>query len=65
MSDLRSDMQNRETYIGDAVYASFSGGMIKLRTETAKGNEVIWVEPETLSALIKFASQFWTINHQR
>lgn len=61
MSDLRSDMQNRETYIGDGVYASYSGGMIKLRTERDGHNETIWLEPEVFDSLLKFARQFWTL----
>lgn len=61
MSDLRSDMQNRETYIGDGVYASFNNGMIKLRTERDGRSEVIWLEPEVLAELIGFAKQFWDI----
>lgn len=59
MSDLRSDMQNRETYIGDGVYASYSGGMIKLRTDRDGRDEVIWLEPEVFSDLVAFAKQFW------
>lgn len=59
MSDLRSDMQNRETYIGDGVYASYSGGMIKLRAERDGRDEVIWLEPDVFSALAQFAKQFW------
>lgn len=61
MGDLRSDMQNRPTYIGDGVYASYSGGMIKLTTERDGRTETIWLEPETFDALVTFSKQFWTI----
>ena len=65
MSDLRSDMQNRETYLGDGVYASFTGGMIKLRTQRHTDrhdtDDVVFLEPEVLGALVKFARQFQTI----
>lgn len=64
VSDLRSDMQNRPTYVGDGVYASYEGGMIKLftRHETAgHPDNVIWLEPETFDALVTFSKQFWTI----
>lgn len=61
MSNLRSDMQNRETYLGDGVYASYSDGMIKLRTERDGRNEVIWLEWEVYLALRRFAEQFWAI----
>ena len=62
MSDLRSDMQNRETYVGDGVYASYNGGMIKLRTERDGRNEVIWLEPDTFDGVLRFARQFWTFD---
>ena len=58
MSDLRSDMQNRETYLADGVYAKLDGGMIKLRADGEGRSNVIWLEPETLTALVKFARQF-------
>lgn len=34
--------KEKETYIGDGVYASFDGYMIKLRTVRDKGDETIF-----------------------
>lgn len=50
-------MNTRETYIGDGVYASLDGGMIKLRTERGGRDEVIWLEPEVYAALRRFVEQ--------
>ena len=42
-----------ETYLGDAVYASFDGYMIKLRTGDGN-NQVIYLEPEVYAALASY-----------
>jgi hypothetical protein len=45
-----------EHYIGDAVYASFDGWQIKLRT--GDGNDqVIYLDPSVLHDLIKYAKR--------
>lgn len=47
-------MEN-ETYLGDAVYASFDGYQIKLRT--GDGNaQVIYLEPAVWYALLNFVA---------
>lgn len=47
-------MNTNETYLGDAVYASFDGWQIKLRT--GDGNaQVIYLEPGVYAALERFA----------
>lgn len=43
-----------EEYIGDAVYASFDGWQIKLRTGDGN-NQVIYLEPSVLSRLVEYA----------
>jgi hypothetical protein len=43
-----------ETYLGDAVYASFDGWQIKLRTGDSN-NQVIYLEPSVYAALERFA----------
>ena len=44
---------NNETYIGDAVYASFDGFHVKLRT--GDGNsQVIYLDPEVFENLVEF-----------
>lgn len=48
-------MEN-ETYLGDAVYASFDGYQIKLRT--GDGNaQVIYLEPSVYKGLTEFVSR--------
>lgn len=43
-----------EEYLGDAVYASFDGWQIKLRTGDGN-NQVIYLEPSVLSRLVEYA----------
>ena len=55
-STLHRSGEAVKTYLGDGVYAEFDGYGIKLTTEN--GVEVsnsIYVEPEVLRALVKFA----------
>lgn len=47
-------MEN-ETYLGDAVYASFDGYQIKLRTGDGN-NQVIYLEPGVYHALQRFVA---------
>jgi len=46
-------MEN-ETYLGDAVYASFDGYQIWLRTGDGNDNRIA-LEPPVLEALIRYA----------
>jgi hypothetical protein len=48
-------MGAEEVYLGDAVYASFDGYQIRLRTGDG-GNQVIYLEPDTYNSLIAFAA---------
>lgn len=46
---------NKETYLGDAVYASFDGYQIKLRTTNGiETTNEIYLEPETFNNLVKW-----------
>lgn len=45
----------RETYIGDGLYASFDGGMLKLRAPRDQGDHEIYMEPEVLREFLRFA----------
>lgn len=47
-----------ETYLGDAVYASFDGWQIKLRTGD-DNNQVIYLESSVYSALRAFADKVY------
>lgn len=44
---------SNETYLGDGVYASFDGYIIKLRTDIYSG-QVIYLEPSVYAALVRF-----------
>ena len=44
-----------KTYLGDSVYASFDGWMIKLEANDA--SETIYLEPQVLDALNEFAKE--------
>lgn len=46
-------MSENETYLGDAVYASFDGYQIWLRTGDGN-NQRIALEPATLQALMRY-----------
>ena len=51
---------SEQTYIGDGVYASFDCGQIKLSTDRDRAQaDVIYLEPETYAALVKFAHACW------
>jgi hypothetical protein len=43
----------KETYLGDAVYASLDGDSVKLRTSDSN-RQVIWLEPAVLEALFNY-----------
>ena len=45
-----------EEYLGDAVYASFDGWMVTLRTGDGN-NQTIHLEPEVLAALFEFVKR--------
>jgi len=51
-------MKREQTYLGDAVYASFDGYQIELRTGDGN-NQVIYIDPSAYSALTRFAGQCW------
>lgn len=44
---------DKERYLGDAVFASFDGYQVKLRTGDGN-NQVIYLEPLVLGALLSY-----------
>jgi hypothetical protein len=48
-----SEVAQGETYLGDAVYASFDGWQIRLRTGDFN-NQVIYLEPSVYAALLRY-----------
>lgn len=52
-------------YLGDSVYASWDGSMVKLTTENGFGpSNVIFLEPEILQRLITVACQWMVLSTQ-
>lgn len=62
MIDIGVKPLSREVYLGDAVYASFDGYQIWLRTGDAN-NQRIALEPSVYAALYDFAKNVWSGNH--
>lgn len=51
---------NDDVYLGDAVYASTDGYMIKLVANKGSANEhVIWLEPSVYDALVEYVNTVW------
>ena len=48
-------MTEKETYLGDAVYASFDGYQIWLRTDDGNDNRIA-LEPAVFNALLDYHS---------
>lgn len=48
--------QTGETYLGDAVYASFDGWQICLRTGDGN-NQTIYLEPSVMNRLFEYARE--------
>lgn len=51
----------KSTYLGDGLYASFDGYMIKLHVGAHYREPCCALEPEVLDALIKYAAKFYNI----
>lgn len=47
-------MKGREVYLGDGLYASFDGYMIKLRAPRREGEHEVFLEPAVLDSLLAF-----------
>ncbi len=47
-------MTERETYLGDGLFASFDGYQIRLRAPRENGDHVVYLEPGTLQAFLEF-----------
>jgi hypothetical protein len=56
ITDYSPNDRSAEVYIGDAVYASFADGMIRLRTGDGN-NQVIYLEPAVMAALVEYAKR--------
>jgi hypothetical protein len=47
--------KENETYLGDGLYASFDGWMIRLRAPRLDGDHWVGLEPEVFDSLLAFA----------
>lgn len=47
---------NKETYLGDGLYASFDGWMIKLRAPREHGDHWVALEPGVIESFERFVS---------
>ncbi len=53
-------------YLGDSVYASFDGFMVRVYTDNGLGPEnEIFLEPDVMQALIDFAKKAYTDEGRR
>ncbi len=51
-------MPDKETYLGDGLYASFDGYQIKLRAPREDGDHEVYMEPEVYTALQAFVEVY-------
>ena len=49
--------QAEPEYLGDGVYVSFDGYMLRLRTEGIRGIETIYLEPSVYAALVEYVER--------
>jgi len=52
-------MADKQSYLGDGVYASFEHGMIWLRAERTNGWHEIALDPSVYHALTDYAATIW------
>jgi hypothetical protein len=45
---------DKETYLGDGLYASFDGWQVRLRAPREEGDHVVYLEPAVVEELQKF-----------
>ena len=51
--------RDKETYLGDGLYASFDGFSIWLRAPRENGDHLVALEPSVYAALTAFARDAW------
>lgn len=59
-----SHERDKETYLGDGLYASFDGYQIKLRAPTGLNDQEIYLEPEVYNNLLKFVDDLHEGNNR-
>lgn len=48
---------NEETYLGDGLYVSFDGFMVKLRAPRSDGDHEVYLEPSVLQAFLDYLKE--------
>lgn len=48
-----------EVYLGDGLYASFTGGMIKLRAPRPGGDDEVFLERSVFNSLVEVANVYF------
>jgi hypothetical protein len=46
--------EEKEEYLGDGLFVSVEGGMIRLRTPRGYSDHLIYLEPEVLDNFLKY-----------
>lgn len=59
-----SHEKDKETYLGDGLYASFDGYQIKLRAPTGLNDQEIYLEPKVYNNLVKFVDDLHEGNNR-
>jgi hypothetical protein len=55
MEAQREGTTHDESYLGDGLYATFDGWQVILRAPREGGDHWVALEPETFTALVRFA----------
>jgi hypothetical protein len=50
-------LSGNEVYLGDGLYASFTGFQIRLRAPREHGDHEVYLEPEVFRALLEVAGE--------
>ncbi len=50
-----------EVYLGDGLYASFDGFMVKLRAPRLEGDHEVFLEQQVYLGLRAFAARVWEL----
>jgi hypothetical protein len=59
--DLGGHMKDKDTYLGDGVYASFDGFQIWLTFENHENNQVA-IDSDVMKSLLAYAEKVWKEN---
>jgi hypothetical protein len=52
-------MSERETYLGDGLYASFDGYQFRLRAPRSEGDHLVYLEPEVYFSFKQYVEEIF------